>query len=123
MAITAACVRTWLFFDPKSDDLSIARGYHNRPYVLLQRHHAYLGRDNESQAGRADETEQPPARGIHSVVQRTIKVSGGHSLEHDHSERVIAETAAGSLFYGPDKTSRGWREIGSPRREIVKFAA
>ena len=26
MAITATCVQTWLFFDPKSDDFSIARG-------------------------------------------------------------------------------------------------
>ena len=47
-----------LAFEPEIDDLSVARGCHNRPYVLLHRHHAYLGRDNESQAGRADETEQ-----------------------------------------------------------------
>ena len=56
--IAVVCVRTGVIFDPNSDDLSIARGCHNRPYVLLHRHHAYLGRDNESQAGRADETEQ-----------------------------------------------------------------
>src|SRR5205823_6534760 len=34
--IAASCVRTALFLEPKSNDLCIACGYHNRPYGMLR---------------------------------------------------------------------------------------